>query len=238
LWKQWQVERRLKDRDGSFRTTNKQRVVAAYGAMSPREFECVNGSQEWANRHTIPRALRAHRLAPRWFAVDLGCGSGGSSAILARQAPPGSVLVGYDACASLLECAKRRDYRDASGAPMAVRFVCQSITEPLCDPDGAPLPRGSVDLAHSSGVVGHHLTESDVHALADELDRVVHEQGLVLLDAGPRMPAGRLARILAEHGFDVVSRYRVVPFSSRVTLAFQRTGARAARVPTARDRAR
>lgn len=222
--RQWRMERRLRRRDGSFRSTDLTRLRAAYGAMSADEFEEINGPQEWLNRFVIPRALRDQRSSGPWTIVDLGCGSGGSSTILARHAPAGSELIGYDMCARLLERAGQREYLDASGNRMRARFVCQSVTEKLRDADGRLLPDAVVDVANAAGVVGHHFSPRDLHVLAAELRRVLAPDGVAILDAGPKMPARDLIRSLARYGFELVSRHRIVPFSGRYSISFRLKG--------------
>jgi SAM-dependent methyltransferase len=220
--RQWWVERRLRHRDGSFRSTDLGRVLATYGAMSAPDFEAVNGPQGWLNEHIIPRVLRAHRARGPWRVVDLGCGSGGSAALLARHAPRGSSLLGYDVCPTLVERARARAYRDATGAPVMVHFVCQSITERLQDPSGGSIADASVDVAHSAGVVGHHLSVPDLHALAAELRRVLTPDGIAILDSGPRLVPAALERVLAAHGFTPLARHRLLPFGVRVAMTFGR----------------
>jgi SAM-dependent methyltransferase len=220
--RQWLVERRLRRRDGSFRSTDRQVMVKTYGAMSAQEFEDINGPQGWLNERVIPRALRQKARTRPWRIVDLGCGSGGSALILARQAPPGSSLVGYDVCARLVERAAARRYSTESGARIDARFVCQSITRRLRDPHGGWLADGGTDVVHSAGIVGHHLELRALHDLVAELNRILAADGVAILDAGPRMTAGRLEAVMAFHGFAVVSRHRLVPFGVRFPLVFRR----------------
>src|SRR5690606_5494176 len=117
---------------------------------------------------------------------------------------------------------RQRRYVDTAGAPLAAEFVQQSITEALHDPEGARLADGSVDVVHSAGVIGHHLDEAAVGALAREVARVLRPDGIAILDAGPRIPPRKLRRIVLEHGFEEVARHRVTPLGSRATLAFRR----------------
>src|SRR5262245_40322368 len=56
-WRQWRGERALARRGVHFRATDPEVVAAAYAAMSDREFEAINGRQDWANWRTIPRCL-------------------------------------------------------------------------------------------------------------------------------------------------------------------------------------
>jgi SAM-dependent methyltransferase len=173
------------------------------------------------NEFVIPRAVARCPLARPWRIVDLGCGSGGSSAILARQAPPGSSLIGYDLSASLLETARRRVLVDRAGGPVRAEFVCQPITEPLRTAGGELLPARSVDIAHAAGIVGHDLREGDVEALARELRRVLAAGGLAILDSGPRLGPRALARTMRGAGFDRLATHRLLPFTTRTASVFR-----------------
>src|SRR5262245_45253429 len=139
-WRQWRAERRLARHGIHFRDTDPARVAAAYAAMSDDEFDAINGRQDWANWRTIPRALSGHVVDQPLRALDLGCGTGSSTRVLAFYCPAGSHVTGYEFAAPLLDVARGRSYAHQSGSPAQVDFVCQSITEPLRDVDGAALP--------------------------------------------------------------------------------------------------
>ena len=215
------TEFRLRARRLSFRTRDQAQLERSYGAMTPQEFEEVNAPQGLMNEFAIPRALAKYPHDRPWRLVDLGCGSGGSSAILARQAPPGSSLIGYDLSASLLDTARRRDLRDCEGRPLPAEFVCQSITEPLRTPGGELLPAGSVDVSHAAGIVGHHLRPADLEMLARELRRVLAPQGLAILDSGPKLGPRTLAQTMHAAGFELVARHRLLPFARRTASVFR-----------------
>jgi SAM-dependent methyltransferase len=188
--RQLKTERSLRKRHVSYRTTEPARVAEAYGSMSEDEFDSINGPQEWQNRRFIPRVIQSLRIREPVLAVDLGCGSGQSSQVLGSQLPPGSTLLGYDICDRLLARASHRTYRDVRGAPLKAHFMNQPIAQPLHNPEGRRLDAGSVGLVHAAGVVGHHLAEADVRAMAAEIARVLMHPGWVVLDAGPAMPRG------------------------------------------------
>lgn len=226
---QWRCERLLRRRATRFRTTGEGAVRAAYDSMSPREFEAVNATQHWFNCWNIPRSLAGLIPQRPLLVVDLGCGTGGSTAVLAWRVPPGSRVIGFDLSPRLLEAARRRTYRHSSGSVAQVDFRCQSITSTLRYASGEPLASGSVDLAHASGVVGHHLDHKAASALAAELRRVVRADGAVVLDAGPRLDRRTLSRILAEHGFDRVRERGALPFNERVQIVFRPVRASAAK---------
>ena len=224
LVQQHQTERRLRARDGSFRTTDLRRITRTYGAMSPAEFQRINGAQEWQNWRLVPRALMEMPVDRPWRIIDLGCGSGGSSAVIASTAPAGSTLTGFDVCDALLDEARRRRYVDCEGRSIRASFMCQPITEPLRDAFGNPFADASVDVAHAAGVVGHHLALDDVVRLAAELQRVLAPAGIAVLDAGPKLSAAGLAAVMSGIGMRQVARYCVLPWTSRAVLVFRKQG--------------
>jgi SAM-dependent methyltransferase len=207
-WRQWRAERRLARRGLHFRTTTLPELVAAYAAMTRAEFNDVNGRQDWANWRTIPRALSGHVPDRPLSVLDLGCGAGGSTEVLAFYCPAGSTITAYEAAAPLLAFAARRDYRHRDGGRQQVIFVCQSISETLRQRDGAPVAAGSVDVVNASGVVGFHLNQQTVRPLAAELRRVLTDGGIALLDVGPTLGAQALRDIMVAAGFRWLGRYR------------------------------
>jgi len=94
-WRQWRAERALARRGVHFRTTDLAALAAAYAAMSDGEFDAVNGRQDWANWRTIPRSLSGHVPDRPLRVLDLGCGTGGSTRVLAFYCPAGSAITGY-----------------------------------------------------------------------------------------------------------------------------------------------
>lgn len=208
--RQFLYEHLLLSRRGiRFRTRDTAAVRAAYSAMSPAEFDGINARQRWANWRTIPRNLDAHMTARPVCAIDLCCGAGHSTEVLAHVLPIGSRILGLDVSASLVRAARTRPYPDAEGRPCLVRFRVQSVLEPFREPDGALVGDGSVDLVHSSGAVGSHFAPDDTRLLLAETFRVVRPNGLALVDAGPGgTRPGRLEDLLREVGFEVCQRAR------------------------------
>ena len=123
LLNQWVAERRLAGRGIRFRATTAAPVAAAYAAMTPAEFDAVNGRQDWANWRTIPRA-RGNVSDSPLLVLDLGCGTGGSTGS-AHYCPAGSHVIGFELAVPLVAIAHRRDYRHRTGRPVRVDFVCQ-----------------------------------------------------------------------------------------------------------------
>jgi len=207
-WRQWRTERRLARRGIRFRDTNLDRVVAAYTAMSPVEFDAINGRQDWANWRTIPRALSGNVPARPLRVLDLGCGTGGSTRVLAFYCPAGSHVTGYEFTEPLLAFARRRDYHGKDGQPAQVDFVCQGVTDTLRRADGAAVSAETVDAVNASGVVGHHLNAKTILPLVEELRRVLTPDGVAMLDVGPTLPAPELRAIVTAAGFAFLGRYR------------------------------
>jgi SAM-dependent methyltransferase len=201
-WRQWRTERALAKRGIRFRATDFDQVLAAYAAMSEAEFDAINGRQDWANWRTIPRALAGHVPDRPLRVLDLGCGTGGSTRVLAYYCPAGSHITGYEIAEPLLAFARRRQYRQRDSGTAQVDFVCQGVTEKLRESDA------SVDVINASGVVGHHLTPTTILPLIDEITRVLKPAGIAMLDVGPTMPGNELRRIMARAGFDYRGHFR------------------------------
>jgi SAM-dependent methyltransferase len=201
-WRQWRTERALARRGVHFRATAFEQVLAAYAAMSQTEFDAINGPQEWANWRTIPRALSGHVADRRLRVLDLGCGTGGSTRVLAFYCPLGSHVTGYEIADPMLVFARRREYRQRAASIAHVDFVCQGVTDPLRESDA------SVDLINASGVVGHHLKPDSFPPLLAEMQRVLTPTGVAMLDVGPTMPGGVLRRMMGEANFAYLGHYR------------------------------
>ena len=207
-WKQWITERALAQRGIRFRSTNFAEVEAAYAAMTPAEFDAINGRQAWANWRTIPRGLSGNVPERPLRVLDLGCGGGTSTQVLAFYCPRGSVIIGYDLVEPLIACAQRRVYRHRSGAPARVEFRRQRITDAFRRADGTPVADDSVDVVNACGVVGQHLTAEDVGAMLNEVRRVLQPAGIALLDPGPRLRSWLLCETAADAGFEYLVRRR------------------------------
>jgi SAM-dependent methyltransferase len=194
-WRQWHAERALARRGVHFRTTDLAALGAAYTAMSDGEFDAINGRQDWANWRTIPRSLSGNVPDRPLRVLDLGCGTGGSTRVLAFYCPPGSRITGYELAAPLVEIARRRSYPDRDGRPADVTILCRGVTEPLPESDG------SVEVVNASGVVGHHLDAMSVRPLVAELQRVLKPGGAALLDVGPTLGDAELSALMTAAGF-------------------------------------
>jgi SAM-dependent methyltransferase len=192
-----------------FRRRRNDEACAAYDAMAVDDFRIVNLRQAWANWRTIPRNLSGVLPARPVFAVDLCCGIGDSSAVLACYCAPGSQVLGLEWCPEFVREARRRAYRNISGGPAQVRFRCQSVLETFRDADDAPLEDESVDFVNAGGAVGCHFDAPATARLARECRRVVRPGGWALIDAGADGTSPRvLEAIFAEQGFEVRGRAR------------------------------
>jgi SAM-dependent methyltransferase len=221
-WRQWRAERALARRGIEFRTTDANAAKAAYASMSEAEFEAVNARQDWANWRTIPRSLNGILQNRPLRIVDLGCGTGGSTRVLAFYAPAGSRITGYELARPLLEIAATRDFRHKSGEPAEVDFVCQGVAQELCGPDGKSLEPESVDLASASGVVGHHFDAKSIRLLVRELSRVIAQGGLAALDVGPKLSAHELVLAMSAAGFERIRRRRSWLFDPTGQVVFRK----------------
>jgi SAM-dependent methyltransferase len=224
LWRQWRSERKLARRGILYRSDDQQSVVGAYGAMSTAEFDASNGRQEWATWRTVPRVLRGRVPDQPLRVLDLGCGNGSSTRPLAFYCPVGSHITAYELTEHLAQAARRRPYRHRSGEPARVEVVCQSITETLRQVDGSLIPAGSIDLATSTGVIGHHLNAQTIRPLIDELARVLKPGGIVALDPGPTLRAAPLVRLMTAAGFQRLARVRSCFVDPNGQIVFRRQG--------------
>jgi SAM-dependent methyltransferase len=176
--------------------------------MSDEDFAAINARQDWANWRTIPRGLSGNVPDRALRVLDLGCGSGSSTAVLAFYCPSGSHITGYEMVLPLLDMARRRAYVHRSGQPARVAFVRQGVTERFVEAGGEMVPDHSVDLVNASGVVGHHLHADSVPPLVQELCRVLATGGIAMLDVGPSLPAKDLLPIMTAAGFRALKHVR------------------------------
>jgi SAM-dependent methyltransferase len=221
-WRQWRAERALARRGIHFRTTDLPALARAYASMTEEEFDAINGRQDWANWRTIPRCLSGQVPDRPLRVLDLGCGTGGSTRVLAFWCPAGSRLTGYELAAPLVEVARRRKYPHRGGAPAAVEFRCQGVTETLRQPGGEPVAGGSVDVVNASGVVGHHLNRETVGPLVGELGRVLAPDGVAMLDVGPTLGEASLTAVMRAAGFRAAGRRRSWAFDPTGQVVFRR----------------
>lgn len=169
----------------SFRKRQKEGVPQAYCEMSLREFEGINARQQWANWRTIPKNLSGILRRKPVFAVDLCCGVGHSTEVLACYLPEGSKILGLEYNSTFLEKASAKEYTHLNGIPCQVFFRGQSVLDAFHDETGHLLPAESVDLVNSSGAVGAHFEPPLTQELAREIRRVLKKGGIAMIDSGP-----------------------------------------------------
>jgi len=208
----------------NFRSQRNADACAAYDAMAVDDFRLVNIRQAWANWRTIPRNLSGTLPARPVFAVDLCCGIGDSSAVLAYYCAPGSQVLGLEWCPEFVREAARRAFYNSAGGPAEVRFQCQSVLETFRDADGSPLPAESVDIVNAGGAVGCHFDAAATARLARECRRVVRLGGWALIDAGSEGTSPKdLKKIFAEQGFQPSGQARSCAFDRFVQLRSRKT---------------
>ncbi|MFG0330343.1 MAG: class I SAM-dependent methyltransferase [Phycisphaerales bacterium] len=192
-----------------FRRRRNELATEGYHRMSVHDFSWVNARQAWANWRTIPRSLRAAALPSPVAAIDLCCGVGDSTAVLAAWLPSGSSILGLDVEERFIEFARSRDFRDRAGEPAQVEFRAQSVLEPFTEARGERLQDSSVDLINSCGAVGCHFDLNAVHQLVEESDRVLRPGGVAMMDAGPHgVNPDQLREIWTERGFEFIQMTR------------------------------
>jgi SAM-dependent methyltransferase len=159
-------------------------------------------------------------------AIDLCCGTGQSTAVLAHHLAPGSEILGLEYSARLVAVARTRLYPSRTGAPARVVFRAQSVLERFRDEDGVELPPASVDLVSSSGAVGCHFDPSATAVLADEVTRVLRPGGLALIDSGRSGTSRPDVRAIFEaRGFALEHEARSCWVDPYVQLCFRKGGA-------------
>lgn len=200
-------------------------VAEGFGALRGADFDEYNLPQVWVERRQIPQAV--HGRVPMRDAVvlDLGCGPGTSTEVLAYFADPSWTIIGYDlvehSITAARERAARSGFRSRDGAVIHPHFECQSIATPLLL-RGEPLGGGTVDFAISGGVVGLYLRPADAEKLIRDLRRIVKPGGYIALDAGPSVTADTMRAIASENGLAFRSVAKSFWIEPRPKLVFQR----------------
>jgi SAM-dependent methyltransferase len=190
------TEWRLKKQGMNFRADNPNVCSRAYARMSDDEFAAINACQEWANWRIIPRLVTRIQDQGPWSVIDLGCGQGVSTEVLAWYSPANSHILGF-----------RR----------------QQIDQTWQDAQGQPIADGSITLVNASGIIGHHLSSECVQSLVAELSRVLAFDGWALLDVGPHRGRHELSRLMSAAGFSCQRRARSWWLDPCGQLAFRRS---------------
>jgi SAM-dependent methyltransferase len=205
------------------RRRENEAAVRAYCAMSPDDFEGINARQRWANWRVIPRNLDGRLRAGAVTAIDLCCGVGHSTEVLAFYLAPGSQILGLEYTPQFVAAARARDFRDENGDLAQVRFRVQSVLETFRETDGSAVADGSVDLVTSCGAVGCHFDRKATGSLLDEVRRVLARGGLALIDSGPDgTTPDELIALARLRGFAVLHQARSCVFDRFIQLCLRR----------------
>ncbi|MBA3685055.1 MAG: class I SAM-dependent methyltransferase [Planctomycetes bacterium] len=191
----------------NFRHRDNHAAVSAYCEMDGDDFRGINARQSWSNWRTIPRNL-AGRLPNRPVRViDLCCGIGESTEVLACYAAPGSWLLGLEYSPRFVAIARERSraIRDDRGQPADVHFVAQSVLDTFRDDEDQPLADASIDLVNASGAVGCHFDRAATAVLAREVARVLVPGGLATIDSGKSgTSSADLRTLFADQGMEQI----------------------------------
>lgn len=216
---------KLRWRKVIFRQNRNAMACQAYCQMRTSEFQALNARQAWANWRTIPRNLSGRLPQYPVFALDLCCGIGDSTEVLAYYCTPGSRLLGLEFNPAFVARARQRVYRHHGGRQAQVQFVVQNILETFCDGSGNRLANESVDLVNASGAIGCHFDSDAAAVVACECARVVKHNGLALIDAGREGAAAReLLGLFGQYGFRPIHQARSCVFDRYWQLCLRRTG--------------
>lgn len=189
----------------NFRKRENQEAVQAYCEMAIREFEGINARQKWANWRTIPKNLDGRIPTHAMRAIDLCCGTGDSTEVLACYLPEGSSILGLEYNPNFVRAAQARKFVDKNGKAASVHFRVQSVLETFVDASGNAVADASIDLVNSCGAVGSHFDVDATNKLVGEIGRVLKKGGLATIDSGaPGTGKKQLIGIFRAHGFEVV----------------------------------
>lgn len=211
----------------NFRKSENFEAAVAYRAMSPDEFEEINARQRWANWRTIPRNLSGSIPDRPLRVLDLCCGIGHSTEVLACYLPLDSTILGLEFNPQFVKMARERAarYVHLSGRPVQVGFTVQSVLETFRDEDGCEIPAGSVDLANCCGAIGVHFKPDKSRIVAQEIGRVLKPGGLATIDSGPTgTSADELVRIFELLRFQSLSAARSCIADRGLQICFRKVG--------------
>lgn len=200
-------------------------VGDVYRRMTPSQFACINARQAWANWRTISRNLSGNLPLRRPLSViDLCCGTGDSTRVLAWWLPPGSRVIGVELDARFAAIASARTYRNRAGEPIPVTVRQASVLSDFRDPAGGRLADGAVDVVHAIGSLGCHFSAEDSGTIVRECARVLASDGLALLDAGPHgTTESELIALGRRHGLAPIGRSRSWWFDRYVQLVMRKS---------------
>lgn len=201
-------------------------VKEGFAGLSDEQFAQYNFPQLWVERRTIPGAINGRIPSRDAVVLDLGCGPGTSTEVLARFADPSWTILAFDLTPRRIELARQRaargEFVNRAGSVITPEFHCQDIGGTLRRGGGEALPTAFADFAVSGGVVGLYMNARSVTRLAYELRRVLKPGTFAALDAGPAVGVRMLKEIMSRAGFRHVASYRSAPLDPRPKLVFER----------------
>ena len=210
-------------KNASFRKRHNGQACDAYRLMSTDEFKGINARQSWANWRTIPRNLNCRLPNVPVTIVDLCCGIGQSTEVLAYFAAPGSEIIGYEFNPEFVALARKRQYFNEQGHLARVKFRAQSVLNTFCWRDNHPIEDGCIDLVNSSGAVGCHFDVDATKVLATEIRRVLKSGGLAMIDAGPGGTSPKALReVFQGLGFEMLHSARSCALDRYTQICFRK----------------
>ncbi len=168
----------------NFRKSQNAEALQAYEKMTLEEFDGINARQRWSNWRTIPRNLSGTVANAPILALDLCCGIGQSTEVLAYYLHPESKILGLEHAAHFVELARSRKYLNRDGSAAHATFRSQSVLETFRDENGKPFADASVDLVNCCGAIGAHFKPEVTSILVKEVTRVLKPGGHAMLDCG------------------------------------------------------
>jgi SAM-dependent methyltransferase len=168
---------------------------ATYSRMSTSEFQRINGRQAWANWRTIPQSLAGRLPTDRPLKVlDLCCGTGESTRVLAWWLPDHSEIIAIEQDARFASLAQSQTYYNRNEKQIDVTVRRTSVLDPFPDSEGMRLGDETIDVVHAIGSLGCHFSPEESELIVRETERVLVPGGLAFLDAGRK---GTSAEVLA-----------------------------------------
>jgi len=190
-----------------FRQNRNCRAREEYAKMSLNEFENINLRQNWANWRTIPKNLATCLESDQPVkAIDLCCGSGNSTEVLAYYLPAGSEILGLEYNPQFVEMARIRMYRNRSEGRCSVHFHTQSVLDPFSDEKGVQIQTASFDVVNASGAFGHHFAPREAAIVVGEIRRILKPDGFAMIDTGKKGTDKKsLIEIFSSLGFEQIN---------------------------------
>jgi len=216
------AEASLKEKGVNFRQTGADAARDNYGQMNKEEFENINSRQQWVNWILIGKCLHNQVPDRPLNVLDIGCGSGTSTTVLASYLPIGSVIIANDISENLIEAARTKDYICAhTGQSTKPSFIVQDATMPFRDSDNTPIAPNSVDYFNSSGIVGHHFSPEAFATMAKNATEAIKSGGHAAIDEGPGLGEDVIVPEMIRQGWTFLRPVRLLPWKKQGQLLFR-----------------